>query len=234
MSSWIRKLTFWVGCAGVSIIALAQLHAAVGTAPQRQPRIYLPQPDKTGKMPLEQALSKRRSRRSFTPQPLTDQQLGQLCWAADGISDKVRQLRTAPSAGALYPLDLYVATADGLFKYLPAKHALLVKQTKDLRGELSRQALGQEVVADAAAVFIIVAEPIRSARKYGQRAWQYCLLEAGHIGQNILLEATAMSLASVPVGAFDEKGLGKLMRLPKGHKPVYLICVGNLRTAGVK
>ncbi len=217
--------------AGWATICIASEAKTSTSAPATTPNIVtiidLPQAKTTGPLSLEQALTQRRSRRDFAPAGLNRQQLAQLCWAADGITDRARGFRTAPSAGALYPMELLLATAEGLYRYLPSRHILKLLQAGDLRSDISRQAHNQELITTAAVVFIIVAEPQRSARKYGKRSWRYCLLEAGHIGQNLLLQATAMSLASVPVGAFDDAGLAQLLDLPTGRKPTYLICVGQ-------
>jgi len=192
----------------------------------------LPDPDLKGKMTLEQALARRRSVRRYAPGNLTAREISQLCWAASGITEPKRRFRTAPSAGALYPLEIYLATADGLFRYEPQGHALRVHLKDDRRAALRAAALGQGCIEAAPLCFVIAAAEKRTAVKYGQRAWRYCLLEAGHVAQNIHLQATAISLGSVPVGAFHDDDVAEAIRLPAGQRPIYLIPVGRTAPAG--
>ena len=186
----------------------------------------LPAPSKEGKMSLEQALAGRRSIRSFKAEALTREQISQLCWAAQGISDPKRGLRTSPSAGALYPLELYVVTGEGVEHYVPKGHALEKHREGDLRGKLQGAALGQSCVGKAPATFVIAAVVSRTQRKYGQRAERYVWMEVGHAAQNILLQATALGLGAVPVGAFRDEEVAKALSLPADHAPQYLIPVG--------
>ncbi len=186
--------------------------------------IPLPQPSEAS-MPLNLALRCRRSQREFQPRTLSVDQLGALCWAAQGITDP-RGFRTAPSAGALYPLELYVATADGAFHYRPRRHALRVLTDQDLRPAIFRAALEQESVLQAAATFLFCGVIDRTARKYGQRGSRYVLLEAGHAAQNLLLEAVALGLGGVPIGAFYDHQLRTLFELVPGEAPLYLVAVG--------
>lgn len=186
----------------------------------------LPPPDRRGGMPLAEALDRRRSVRSFAAAPLDDRELGQLLWAAQGATGEGR--RTAPSAGATYPLEVLVATAQGLFRYLPREHALRAVDPTDLRPALADAALEQEFVATAPAVMIITAVTERTAARYGaERARRYVVLEAGHAAQNLLLAATALGLGSVPVGAFDDRQLARLLGLAAGEEPLYLLPVGH-------
>jgi len=190
----------------------------------------LPQPDRKGKMTVEAALAARRSIRRYAPAELTEEQISQLCWAAAGITEPGRGLRTAPSAGALYPLEIYLVTAKGAFRYQSRGHLLLGHVDGDLRRKLQSAALEQDFVGAAPACFVIAAVEKRCAVKYGQRAWRYCLLEAGHVAQNIHLQATALSLGSVPVGAFEDRRVAEVMRLPADQRPIYLIPVGRVKS----
>ena len=191
--------------------------------------IALPAPARTGSVSLEEALARRRSVRDFSAEPLTDQQLGQLLWAAQGITS-AEGMRTAPSAGALYPLEMYVALARGFFHYDPQRHELHRMSALDLRPGLCRAALEQEAVLKAPAVFLIAAVYERTASKYGpERAPRYVHLEAGHAAQNLLLQAVALGLGGVPVGAFQDAQLQKAASLPAGQQPLYLIPVGHPR-----
>lgn len=189
-------------------------------------KIVLPAPARSGRMSLEEALARRRSVREFSAQPLTTQQLGQLLWAVQGVTHP-DGYRTAPSAGALYPLEVYVATASGFFHYQPRRHELERRSERDLRHELCRAALEQESVREAPAVFLIAAVYARTAQKYGQaRSPRYVHLEAGHAAQSLLLQAVAMGLGGVPVGAFDDARVQRTLSLPGDEQPLYLIPVG--------
>src|SRR5690606_3137949 len=169
----------------------------------------LPAPQTAGGRPLPDVLSRRRSCREFSPGELTIQQLSQLCWSGQGISDP-QGFRTAPSAGACYSLTLFLATPQGVFEYLPRDHRLRRHLKSDLRGQLQTAALGQPCVGDAAACFIFTMDVALMAARYGDRAPRYCLLEVGHAAQNILLQAVALELGSVPVGAFDDHQVAAL------------------------
>ncbi len=188
--------------------------------------INLPAPGHKGKMSLEEALKRRESVRSFTSQPLTEKELSQLLWAAQGVT---RQwgARTAPSAGALYPLETYVVVKEGVFQYSPQHHRLIRILKDDLRAGLAEAALGQTCIREAPSVFVITAVYERTAGKYGTRAERYVKMEAGHEAQNILLQAAALSLGSVPVGAFRDDQVKKILNLPASHEPLYLIPVGH-------
>jgi SagB-type dehydrogenase family enzyme len=187
----------------------------------------LPAPKLTGRMSLEEAIAKRRSVREFAKRPLTREQIGQLCWAAQGITDARLKFRAAPSAGALYPIELYVVTAEGVDRYRPAGHELERHVRGDLRGAVQAAALGQEAIGDAAACVAITAVVKRTARKYGKRALRYCFIEAGHVAQNILLQATALELGAVPIGAFEDQKVAQVLKLPDDHRVLYLVPVGH-------
>jgi SagB-type dehydrogenase family enzyme len=191
--------------------------------------IPLPPPSLSVSKSLEETLAQRRSVREFDEQPLTLAALGQLLWAAQGITNE-RGFRTAPSAGALYPLEIYVATADGVFQYWPVGHQLLVLTQDDARSTLYSAALRQEPVRQAPAVFVVTAVYERTASKYGdERAQRYVHLEAGHAAQNLLLEAVALELGAVPIGAFEDERVQAALQLPADHQPLYLIPVGRPR-----
>jgi SagB-type dehydrogenase family enzyme len=189
----------------------------------------LPAPQRAGKISVEEAIARRRSIREFKKSPLSDQELAQLLWATQGITHS-GGLRAAPSAGALYPLELYVATSEGFFHYQPQAHRLIRRSQHDLRASLARAALDQAMVREAPAVFVITAVFERTAQKYGPaRAPRYVHLEAGHAAQNLLLEAVALGLGAVPVGAFHDEPVEQALGLPADHKPLYLIPVGHPR-----
>jgi SagB-type dehydrogenase family enzyme len=190
--------------------------------------ITLPEPRLTSDVALEEALAGRRSVREYTEDALDPNSIGQLLWAAQGITNREGK-RTAPSAGATYPLEVYVVTADGVFRYQPGGHLLVVLAAGDRRSELAAAALDQEWVAEAPAVFVITVVVERTAERYGDRAGRYVDLEAGHAAQNLLLEAVALGLGAVPVGAFYDDRVQSTLGIPADHAPRYLIPVGRPR-----
>jgi SagB-type dehydrogenase family enzyme len=188
--------------------------------------INFDKPDTEGMMPLEQALASRRSRRQFLSEALSPAQLGQLCWSAQGFTSG-RGYRTTPSAGATYPLELFVVNADGLFQYVPAKHLLERLSDRELRSELALAAWGQEFIEDAPVTLVFAAEFPRTTQRYGQRGIRYVYMEAGHAAQNVHLQAEALGLGSVAVGAFDDASVSKVLSLPEQLVPVYMVVVGR-------
>jgi SagB-type dehydrogenase family enzyme len=191
----------------------------------------LPPPALAGDTSLEELLTQRRSVRQFDDLPLTVAELGQLLWAAQGITNE-RGFRTAPSAGALYPLEVYVATVNGVFHYDPHNHQLNIVSRDDARMDLYQAALSQDPVRQAPAIFIVTAVYERTAQKYGdERTPRYVHLEAGHAAQNLLLQAVALGLGAVPIGAFHDEEIQKALELPADHQPLYLIPVGHPQDA---
>ncbi|MCL6430311.1 MAG: SagB/ThcOx family dehydrogenase [Anaerolineae bacterium] len=189
----------------------------------------LPPPQTSGRVPLEEVLLRRRSVRQFEEEPLTQEQISQLLWAAQGLTDP-RGFRTAPSAGALYPLELYLAMAEGAFRYTPSAHALQEIASEDRRPDLWRAALRQEAVRQAPAVFVLAAVYERTSAKYGaERSPRYVHLEAGHAAQNLLLQAVAIGLGGVPIGAFDDEAVQAALGLALEEKPLYIIPIGRPR-----
>ncbi|MFH1208472.1 MAG: SagB/ThcOx family dehydrogenase [Candidatus Omnitrophota bacterium] len=190
--------------------------------------IKLPPPATRGEISLEEAIARRRSARTFSDQTLTIEQIGQLLWAAQGITGSAGgiSLRSAPSAGALYPMEIYALTQDGAYHYLPQKHTLEVLEERDLRNDLSRACLSQDPVREAALTIVICAVYERVTGKYRERGKRYVDVEAGHIAQNVLLQAVAMGLGSVPIGAFDDDRVRDLLNLPEEQIPICIIPVG--------
>ena len=164
--------------------------------------------------------------RAFEDEPLTEQHLSQLLWATQGITGD-DGLRAAPSAGALYPLEVYVATRTGLDHYEPERHALTVTRTGDLRPALCRASLDQTAIRQAPAVFVIAAVQVRTAKQYGEWSRRYVDMEIGHAAQNLLLQAVALGLGGVPIGAFHEDRIRRTLMLPEQEEPRYLIPVGR-------
>ncbi len=190
--------------------------------------IVLPAPEKRGSLSLEEALYKRESVRSFSPEPLTVKEISQILWAAQGTTRHWGG-RTSPSAGALYPLEVYMALPEGLYKYVPSLHQMLQVSKRNLMVSLSDAALGQGCIREAPAVVIITAVYKRIEGKYGSRGERYVKIEVGHAAQNILLQAVSLGLSAVPVGAFHDEKVRRIMAIPDDHKPLYLIPVGHGR-----
>ena len=190
--------------------------------------IKLAKPNQSGSMPLEQAIAVRRSRRHFLPKSLTLEQIGQLAWAAQG-QDATSNYRTTPSAGATYPLELFVITDEGMFRYLPAKHSLEKLADKDLRTSLASAAWGQEFVQAAPLTLVFAAEFNRTTGRYGKRGVRYVYMEAGHAVQNVHLQAETLGLGSVAVGAFDDAAVSKVLSLPDNLEPLYMVAVSYCR-----
>lgn len=188
--------------------------------------IPLPTPGQRGEVSLEEALTRRRSIREFREKGLTWAEISQLLWAGQGITHP-RGLRTAPSAGALYPLELYVATGEAVYHYSPQRDGLAMLSSEDRRLGLWEAGLMQDALREAPAIIVIAAVYARTEGKYGPRAERYVHLEAGHAAQNILLQATALDLGAVPIGAFYDQKVQEVLALPSDHEPLYLIPVGH-------
>lgn len=187
----------------------------------------LPVPKEKGGLSVEAAIAERRSVRSFADSALSEEEIAQLLWAAQGVTDKSDRLRAVPSAGATYPLETYVVTREGVFHYLPEKHALESIKQGDSRKALAEAALGQTCVRHAPATFVFAAVPERTTKRYGNRGVMYIHMEAGHAAQNIHLQAVALGLGSVPVGAFDEAMAASVLGVPKGQQVLYMVPVGR-------
>jgi SagB-type dehydrogenase family enzyme len=189
--------------------------------------IDLPLPELRGGMPLAEALAHRRSRREFTAHRPTPGQVAQLCWAAQGITEGEQGLRTAPSTGATYPIMLFVVEPTGVYPYDPSGHRLRRLVAGDVRARLRASAEDQPCVGEAPLCLVLAVEPAVVAAWYGRsRGWRYALPEAGHAAQNVLLQAAALDLAGVPVGAFDDRQVAHVLGLPPGLHTVYLLPIG--------
>jgi len=176
---------------------------------------------------LEEVLSQRRSVRQFTEESLTLEEVGQLLWAAQGITEPANY-RTAPSAGALYPLEIYAVTEEGAFHYVPKGHQLAIQRKGEVQADLFMAALQQEAVKEAPLVIVIAAVYARTSQKYGEmRSPRYVHLEAGHAAQNVLLQAVSLGLGAVPIGAFEDEKVKEALGLPDDQQPLYLIPVGH-------
>lgn len=193
---------------------------------------------------LRDVLDARRSVRDLSAEPLTDRQLAALLWSAQGVSAPTGA-RTAPSAGALYPLEVYAVTRSEVLHYLPGgmpggmpggpagdagDNAVVQVRTDSTAWQRLTAALGGPTAPkalDAAAVIVVTGVAARSTGKYGERGVRYMWMEAGHATQNLLLAATAMGLGAVPIGAFDDGAVSGVLGLPDGESPLYLVPVGR-------
>lgn len=194
--------------------------------------IDLPEPDRTGSVAVEQALDQRRSVRSYTAEALTLDDVSQLLWAAQGITHP-EGYRTAPSAGALYPLEVYLTggrvenLSPGVYRYRPEDHDLVVIDRVDRRADLADAALDQAWVEGGAIALVIAGVYGRTTSKYGERGRRYVHMEVGAAAQNVYLQATALDLGTVFVGAFEDRAVKKVLDLPKDHRPLGVMPVGH-------
>lgn len=194
--------------------------------------VVLPGIESHGDMSVAEAIEARRSVRAFRRKDLALSDISQLLWAAQGITDR-DGLRAAPSAGALYPVEVYLVAGDveglppGVYRYTPQEHHLILVASGERRNPLAGAALGQSWVRRAPAVIVITAVFERSAVKYGQRARRYSHIEVGHVAQNIYLQATARGLGTVIVGAFDDAEVQEVLDLPPDHAPLAIMPVGH-------
>lgn len=186
----------------------------------------LPPPDALEGALLGDAILRRGSVRDFTPDPLTVQQVSALLWAAQGVSAPSGG-RTVPSAGALYPLEVYVVTDDAVLHYLPDAHTVEVRNTRDAKVALA-ESTGNVPASEAPAIVVITGVPGRATGKYGERGIRYMWMEAGHAAQNLLLATAALGLGAVTIGAYDDALVSEALGLSVVEEPLYLIPVGNI------
>jgi SagB-type dehydrogenase family enzyme len=229
---WIMLLTISV-FAGLFLAIRPQTPPRkTATAAAADGKIVLPQPRKKGALSLEESLANRRSIRQYRNQPLTLAEVSQLLWAAQGITS-AEGYRTAPSAGALYPLEIYLVAGNveglpaGIYHYEPQAHALTRTASGDHRESIAAAALGQDSPRGAPITIAIAAVASRTTGKYGDRGNRYVAIEVGHAAQNILLEATSLGLGAVPMGAFSDAELKRALALGQEEEPLYLISTGR-------
>ncbi|MBI4573293.1 MAG: SagB/ThcOx family dehydrogenase [candidate division NC10 bacterium] len=209
---------------------IAMAHDTSGGPSKERCGIRLPRPSLKGSITLEEAIARRRSVRDFTDRPLSLEEVGQLLWAAEGITGHASYLRAHPSAGGLHPLEVYLLDPDGIFHYEPGGHLLRPVRGDDQRGDLAKAAHRQWFIADAACVIAIAAVFGRTTRKYGDRGrMRYVPMDAAHAAQNVLLQAVALGLGAVPVGAFDDEAVRLVLGIPAAEVPLYLIPIGRPR-----
>ena len=193
-------------------------------------QMELENPENTGNMTVENAMKGRRSVRNFRNQPLTLKEITQLLWAAQGITSE-NGYRTAPSAGALYPLTIHFVAENveglekGIYRYLPEENKLEKTRNGSFRDKIYRNALRQTAVKEAPALLIITGDYSVTRKKYGERAERYVHLEAGHAGQNIYLQAETLGLGTVSIGAFSDRGIKQVLNTDS--QPLYIFPVGR-------
>jgi SagB-type dehydrogenase family enzyme len=185
---------------------------------------------------LEESIARRRSRRNYAKHPLTLAQLSQLLFAAQGITGEYRGrlLRSTPSAGALYPMEIYPVVNNvsglksGIYHYAVREHSLEFIKSGDFRRQITKACLDQEMAGDAQVAFVLSCIFSRVCYKYGERGYRYGLIEAGHIGQNIYLEATSLGLGAVAMGAFYDDKLNELLEIDgENEAAIYVLAVGS-------
>lgn len=194
--------------------------------------ITLPKPRLESRVSVEEALLKRRSIRDFAPAPLTIAEVGQLLWAAQGVTSATGQ-RAAPSAGALYPLELYVVAgrvtglAAGVYRYLPKNHSLVPVTSSDRRAALSKGAWKHHSITDAPASLVFSGVFTRTTRKYGERGVRYVYMDAAHAAENVYLQAVALDLATFIIGGFDDRLVAQAVNLSAGEEPIAIMPLGR-------
>ena len=187
----------------------------------------LPPPDWDRLGPLGESLLERRSVRSYSPETITEEDLSLLLASACGISDPVNSLRTAPSGGATYPLDLYVVSETGVEEYVPEDHSLVVIKEGDTRSSLAHHSYRQSFIARAPVTFVICADYPRITSRYRDRGIRYAILEAGHIAQNIHPACVSLGYGSVAVGAYDDDDVANALGIEGRGHVIYLVTAGK-------
>lgn len=228
LAAMLFMATIVTGCAGIALPPVEN-----STPESSDGAVIHPAPRAESSVSVEEALRKWRSVRVYAGVPLALADIGQILWAAQGVTDE-RGYRAAPSAGALYPLEVYVVAGDvtdlapGVYHYHPEEHLLTRINGTDRRIDLEAAAIDQAFVGDAPATLVIAAIPERMTAKYGDRGIRYVDMEAGHAAENIYLQATASSLGTVAIGAFDDDRVREILMLPANTTPLYLMPVGKI------
>ena len=230
---------FVLSACGSAVPAETNTNGNLAGAEASEGMVVLPTPRLEGEMSMEAALAARRSRRNFRDEALSLPQLSQLLWAAYGITLPVPDtpnlrggLRTTPSAGATFPLEIYAVVgrvdgiAPGVYRYVPAEHKLVLVAEGDIREALSEAAVGQRMVAEAPVSIFYSAVFERTTDRYGPRGVMYVHMEVGHSAQNVYLQAEALGLGTCAIGAFADDAVRQLLHLPEEETPLYLLPVG--------
>jgi SagB-type dehydrogenase family enzyme len=234
-----RQAFHLAGILGLSLSGLDQFQVRHASAKSRnffskEAPMNLPTPNTYGNLSVEKAIKQRRTVRSFADKPLTIDQLSQILWAAQGVTNEGGLKRAAPSGGALYPIDVYAAVgkngvqglAQGVYLYDPPRHSIRKIVVTDQREDAAVAALKQMWMATAPVILVLTAEYSRITIKYGRRGKRYAMIEVGHIGQNIFLQCEALGLAAGIVGAFDDKDVASAINAKNDHEPLIMMPVG--------
>jgi SagB-type dehydrogenase family enzyme len=219
---WIGVILFRF--VAIGLLEIKNVHAS----------IPLPKPSLDGKVSVEKAIQQRRTLRDFQERTLSLDHLSQLLWSAQGIADATKGRRVAASGGALYPLDIYVLVGKngvekmeaGVYHYLPKEHSVSPMTKGDRRREIASASLSQMWMAKAPVIFVITVEYKRITGRYGERGIRYALIEVGHVGQNLFLQAEALGLGAGIVGAFNDSEVSKVVDIPSEHEPLLIMPVG--------
>jgi SagB-type dehydrogenase family enzyme len=213
---------------------LSPFKAFSATSGRKEESMKLPTPYYKGKVTLEETIRHRRTVRSFSSRSLVMEELSQLLYAAQGITQDRGFKRAAPSGGALYPLDVYTVVGEkgvedldaGVYRYISLDHGIELVTRGDRKNELARTSLSQMWMARAPLNFVITAEYSRICSKYGERGIRYAMIEAGHAGENIFLQAEALGLKAGIVGAFEDEEVIRRLEIPETHEPLLIMPVG--------
>jgi SagB-type dehydrogenase family enzyme len=196
-------------------------------------KVKLSEPKVSGKSLIEELIEKRRSVRRYTERKLSESVISHILWVAQGISSE-DGLRTAPSAGALYPLEVHIVAGEGsglepgTYRYIPEEHMLIQEIAGDVREQLSRAALSQPMVKNAFVSIVISAVYPRITSKYGKRGLRYAHMEAGHAAQNIYLLGVELGIGTCTIGAFEDEEVKKVLKLPVNEDPLYILPLGYM------
>ena len=227
LAKWL--VTFW------SVSSWSLKWAAAKDKQQfQEATMKLRPPNTDGTVSVEWAIKQRRTIRSFSPETLNLNQLSQLLWSAQGITENSGFKRAAPSAGALYPMDVYAVVGRssvegieaGVYHFEPNGHALSLITKKDVRDSVAKASLSQMWMARAPLNIAITAEYSRISVKYKERGIRYAMIEAGHIAQNLFLQAEALGLKAAIVGAFHDNELIEILKIPRSHEPLLILPIG--------
>ncbi len=230
----MKRTVFLTLALFVSYLAIA------GSKSNQDDMIKLPAPKLKSSVSVEETMLNRRSIRDFKPDALSLEQVSQVLWAAYGITKEMSTpsflrggLKTAPSAGALYPLEIYVVIGNvkglekGIYKYLPEGHFLMKTYDQDVRKELAEAALNQEFIEQAPISLFYSAVFSRTTKKYKSRGRErYVCMDLGHSAENVCLQVVAMGLGTCAVGAFEDRMVSNVMMIPDEEEPLYIMPIG--------
>lgn len=218
---------------GINKESATELHLPALTDQIPGTMISLPQPITDGHVSLEKSMSLRRSVRTYKNQPLSIQELSQLLWAGQGVTNE-RGFRTAPSAGATFPIELFVVVNNvqglkkGIYHYIIGEHKLKLVDVRQVEKELARAALSQSMISDGGVVIILTAIFERTTQRYGERGIRYIHNEIGHVSQNIHLQVAALNLGTVVIGAYRDEEVEAILNLGNEIRVLYMMPIGKI------